>query len=158
MIHFSSGAQQNALTGWPRFHFRKGLASEVNAFIWLYYVILCYIARYTSRRTGNRARKNTFFFFKWVWHCWRNANFVSDNLPKKSKKWIPTFGGFSRFTTVPAHFQYFHRRVFVKSEVNSIFFRSENAFQCFNCLLLQVGTAIYAVPPLPRPGVQLQVV
>jgi hypothetical protein len=55
---------------------------------------------------------------------------------------------FSRFTTVKAHF---HRVVFVESENSTV--SSEDAFQCFNRLLLQNGTAVY-VPPLPRFCVQ----
>jgi len=43
-----------------------------------------------------------------------------------------------RFTTVTAHY---HRGVFVESENN--IFSSEDAFQCFNRLLMQLGTAVY---------------
>jgi hypothetical protein len=48
-----------------------------------------------------------------------------------------------RFTTVTAHY---HRGVFVESENN--IFSSEDPIQCFNRILLRVGTAVHA-PPLP---------
>jgi hypothetical protein len=51
---------------------------------------------------------------------------------------------FSRFTTVAAHF---HRFFFFWWSLEKME-KSEDAFQCFNRLLLQVGTAVY-VPPLP---------
>ena len=57
---------------------------------------------------------------------------------------------FPRFTPVTDHF---HRRVFVglkkKKIYIYIYISPEEAFQGFNCLLLQVGTAVY-VPPLPK--------
>jgi hypothetical protein len=79
---------------------------------------------------------------------WRNAHFVSDNPPKNR---YHNLGGVRVLLLI-----FIGVFFFLKSE-KIAFFSSENAFKCFNRLLLKFGTAGY-VPPLPRPGVQLQVV
>jgi hypothetical protein len=60
-----------------------------------------------------------------------------------SKIWL-----FSRFTTITAHF---HPGSSAHAE-NKPFF-SEDAFQSFGCLLLEVGIEVDG-PPLPRLGVE----
>jgi hypothetical protein len=75
---------------------------------------------------------------------WRNTNFVFQNLPNHG------FQNFGVSAFYPSN-RSFSSEGFrgLEKKQKYIYISPEEAFQGFNCLLLQVGTAVY-VPPLPK--------
>ena len=78
---------------------------------------------------------------KMILALWRNTNFVFQNLPNHG------FQNFGVSAFYPSN-RSFSSEGFRGVE-KKIYISPQEAFQGFNCLLLQVGTAVY-VPPLPK--------